>query len=71
MLSGFTERFTKEIKALAPQDMKENVKVIDAPKGKNSVWIGGKILSTRPGFKWVTKDEYNESGISIIHKDCF
>ena len=50
LLSGGTtmfqggERMTKELTALAPSTMK--IKVVAPPERKNSVWIGGSILSS-------------------------
>ena len=73
MFSGFPERLTKEIKNLAPEKMKNNVKVIAVPERKYSVWNGGSILSSISTFgsMWITRDEYNESGASIVHRKCF
>ena len=73
MFSGLPERLTKEVKNLAPESMKNNVKVIAVPERKYSVWIGGSILSSISTFgcMWITRDEYNESGASIVHRKCF
>ena len=73
MFSGLPERLTKDVKALAPESMKNNVKVIAVPERKYSVWIGGSILSSISTFgsMWITKDEYQESGTSIVHRKCF
>jgi actin-related protein len=61
----------KEIVALAPSSMK--VKVVAPPERKYSVWIGGSILASLSTFQqmWVTKQDYDESGPSIIHRKCF
>ena len=63
MYNGLPERLTKEIKALAPESMKEEVKVIASPERKFAVWIGGSILSSISTFEsmWITKTEYEES----------
>eukprot|EP01084_Bolivina_argentea_P274233 467366_1 len=49
-----------------------NLKVIDPPDRKYSVWIGGSILANRSMFeeKWITKAEYDEFGSEIVHKKC-
>ena len=62
-----------EIKALAPESMKEEVKVIASPERKFAVWIGGSILSSISTFEsmWITKTEYEESGATIVHRKCF
>jgi actin-related protein len=72
MLKGLPERLTKEIKDLAIKSMKEEIKVIASPERKLSVWIGGSILSSISTFEasWITKIEYEESGVGIIHRKC-
>ena len=45
MFRGFPDRLTKDVRALVPEKMKDEVKVIAIPERKNSVWIGGAILS--------------------------
>jgi actin-related protein len=68
MLPGLSERLEKDIKELAPTG--SDVKVIAADHRKNSVWIGGSILASLATFQdmWVTKEQYNEQGPSVIHK---
>jgi len=70
MYDGIPQRIQKEIKSLAPDSMK--IKIIAPPERKYSVWIGGSILSSLSTFEemWITKDEYNESGPSIVHRKC-
>ena len=43
-LSG-PKRLTEEIKALVPESMEEEAKVIASPEKKFTVWIGETILS--------------------------
>ena len=71
MFAGIGERMDKEIVALAPPTMK--VKVVAPPERKYSVWIGGSILSSISTFScmWITKEEYQEAGPSIVHRKCF
>ena len=73
MFNGLPERLTKEIKHLAPESMKEEIRVVASPERKFSVWNGGSILSEISTFEscWITKTEYEESGICIIHRKCF
>jgi len=70
MFTGIPERLEKEMKALAPQNM--DIKVIAPPERKYSVWIGGSILASLSTFEemWVTKEEYDESGPTIVHRKC-
>jgi len=71
MFQGIGERMTKELTALAPSTMK--IKVVAPPERKYSVWIGGSILSSLSTFQqmWISKQEYDESGPTIVHRKCF
>ena len=68
---GLADRMEKEISALAPPTMK--IKVIAPPERKYSSWIGGSILASLSTFQqmWISKQEYDESGPSIVHQKCF
>merc|ERR1712226_288112 len=71
MFPGIVDRMAKEITALVPAGQK--VKVIAPPERKYSVWIGGSILSSLSTFQqmWISKQEYEEHGPSIVHRKCF
>ena len=71
MFPGLADRVHKEMTAMAPSSMK--VKVIAPPERKYSVWIGGSILASLSTFQnmWVSKQEYDECGPSIVHRKCF
>jgi len=71
MFEGIADRMTKEITALAPASMK--IKIVAPPERKYSVWIGGSILASLSTFQsmWISKQEYDESGPSIVHRKCF
>ena len=71
LCSGIADRMQKEITALAPPTMK--IKIIAPPERKYSVWIGGSILASLSTFQqmWISKQEYDESGPSIVHRKCF
>jgi actin-related protein len=67
MYPGIAERMEKELKALVPAAMQ--VSITAPPERKYSVWIGGSIwasLSTSAEM-WITKEEYDVTGPSIIH----
>ncbi|KAF6094646.1 hypothetical protein HJG60_011760 [Phyllostomus discolor] len=68
---SFTTTAEREITALAPSTMK--IKIIAPPERKYSVWIGGSILASLSTFQqmWISKQEYDESGPSIVHRKCF
>jgi actin beta/gamma 1 len=71
MFPGMADRMQKELTALAPATMK--IKIIAPPERKYSVWIGGSILASLSTFQqmWISKEEYDESGPSIVHRKCF
>ena len=71
MYEFLQERLNKEITALVHEGVK--VKIIAPVERKFSIWIGGSVLSTLATFQasWITMEEYNESGVSIVHRKCF
>jgi actin-related protein len=71
LLPGFVERLTKEMTALVSPE--QRIRIVAVPERKFAAWIGGSILASLSTFErmWITKQEYNESGPSIIHRNCF
>jgi actin beta/gamma 1 len=71
MFPGIADRLQKEITALAPPAMK--IKIIAPPERKLTVWIGGSMLASLSQFQqmWISKQEYDDFGPSIVHKKCF
>ncbi|CAF4370240.1 unnamed protein product [Didymodactylos carnosus] len=71
MFPGLADRMQKEMTMLVPATMK--TRVIAPPERKYAVWIGGSILSSLATFQsmWISKQEYDESGSSIVHRKCF
>lgn len=70
MYKGIEQRMTKELIALAPTAMK--IKVVAPSERKYSVWIGGSILASLHTFEsmWITKEEYEDAGPTIVHRKC-
>lgn len=70
LFPGFAERLQRELQALSPSTM--CVKVLAPPERKYSAWIGGSILASLSTFQsmWITREEYEESGPSIVHRKC-
>ena len=62
MFPNIDVRLWMELMALAPASIK--VMLVAPPERKNSVWIGGSILSSLSTFQemWISKEEYDESG---------
>eukprot|EP01120_Amphizonella_sp_Union-15-10_P000719 TRINITY_DN1074_c0_g1_i1.p1 TRINITY_DN1074_c0_g1~~TRINITY_DN1074_c0_g1_i1.p1 ORF type:complete len:275 (+),score=42.17 TRINITY_DN1074_c0_g1_i1:22-825(+) len=71
MFPGLSERLEKELKLTVPLGGK--VKTVAPPERLYSTWIGGSILSSLSTFQqlWLSKEEYDESGPSIVHRKCF
>lgn len=66
LLPGFDKRLQKEMAALSgPQ-----VRVIAPPEREHLAWLGGSDIASLGHFqqKWVTKEEYDESGPAIVHR---
>ena len=71
LLNGFDQRMIQEVQRLAPASAQ--TKVIAPPERGYSSWIGGSILVSMSTFEdmWITKDEYKETGSSIVFRKCF
>ncbi|XP_070580864.1 actin-1-like [Ptychodera flava] len=71
MYPGIADRMQKEMTSLAPGSMK--IRIVAPPERKYSVWIGGSILASLTTFQrlWISKQEYDECGPSIVHRKCF
>ncbi|XP_004645493.2 actin, cytoplasmic 1-like [Octodon degus] len=71
MYPGIADRMQKEITALAPSTMK--ITIVAPPERKYFVWICGSLLALLSTFQqiWTSKQEYDESGPSIVHRKCF
>jgi actin-related protein len=70
MFEGIGERLHKEIENRAPKSI--NVKVIASPDRRFAVWRGGSTLTSLTTFAsmWITKEDYDEHGTSIVHRKC-
>ncbi|KAI8882079.1 actin-2 [Backusella circina FSU 941] len=71
MFPGIADRMHKEMVSLSPSSAK--IKISAPPERKFSVWIGGSILASLSTFQqmWISKQEYDESGPTIVHRKCF
>ncbi|VDK45907.1 unnamed protein product [Taenia asiatica] len=71
MHPGFVKRFIKDFTSLAPATTK--IKVSAHSERNYFTWIGGSILASLSSFErmCITKQEYDESGLDIVHRKCF
>lgn len=73
-IKGFYEWLNKDLPMIAPQSLK--VKVINANgsggERRYSTWMGGSILASLGSFQqmWMSKQEYEEHGSSIVERKC-
>ena len=72
MFPGFGDRLQKELSAMERSSSRKFV-VITPPDRQYSGWHGGSILASLPAFKemFITKQEYDESGPSVVHMKCY
>lgn len=70
LYKNLPDRLELELDKLAPQP--NMAKVVATPDRYYSVWTGGSTLSSLATFEanWITKDEYEESGVDIVHRKC-
>ncbi|XP_049294730.1 actin-3-like [Anopheles funestus] len=69
-LNGFAERLQQELTTLVPSGYR--CKVVTAQHPNLTVWAGGCMVAQSPLFQqsWITKKEYEEHGVEIIHRKC-
>jgi len=71
LFPGFGARIEKELTKLAPPDF--SVRIFISPDRINYAWIGGSIVTSHQIFQqlWVSKEEYDESGPSIMTRKTY
>ena len=71
MTPGIGDRIHWELAARAPRHMR--IRVITPPERLTTVWIGGSILAGVSTFRqtWISKQEYEEFGPTIVHQKCY
>jgi actin beta/gamma 1 len=64
---------TKEMNKEKKDEDEEGEKKIKSYDIKYAVWQGGAVASKLDSFKsnWITKEEYEEYGATILHRKCF
>lgn len=71
MFDRLAKRLEKEILLKVPHAAEINV--VAPRERKFASWIGGSILASSTAVQemWISKDEYEEFGSSIVHRKCF
>ena len=70
MYDGIADRLKNEITAQLPAGAE--VRIIASADRKYAVWKGASTLASLSTFEssWITKDDYEEHGASIVHRKC-
>lgn len=71
MCPGFSRRLEKALEQSG--QCLPRLNVIAPPNRNVSAWIGGAVLAGLSTFHdmWITKQEYEDVGLSIVHRDYF
>ncbi|XP_006012246.1 uncharacterized protein LOC102352921 [Latimeria chalumnae] len=71
LFPGLEQRMHKELAKMVPAN--SHMKISAPPDRKDSVWMGGSILSSLSAFHmlWITALEFKEVGPNIVHRKCF
>ena len=70
LYENLPERLEMEIDNMCPQP---NLAKVIAPQDRYfSVWVGGSTLSSLSTFEaqWITKEDFDECGVEIVHRKC-
>jgi len=73
LLNGFTDRLNRDLTSKTPPSMRLKLIYSSVTSERRfSSWIGGSILASLGSFqqKWISKQEYEESGKSCVEKKC-
>merc|ERR1711957_838369 len=70
MYEGIADRLKSELTALAPPS--SEIRIVASPDRKYAVWKGASTLASLSTFQasWISKEEYEEHGASIVHRKC-
>ncbi|TRY87736.1 hypothetical protein DNTS_031803 [Danionella cerebrum] len=74
LLPGLPQRLHRELSLLSPVDQLSCVRVKNVPDPFFSVWQGGAALAshlTPMDEVWISAQEFQEYGPSILHRKCF
>ena len=73
LFQGLKERLERDVQAAAPAAVKVKLLASTSTQERRfGVWLGGSILSSLGSFQqlWISKKEYEEHGVNVVHKRC-
>lgn len=70
MYDGIADRLKSELTQRAPSGAE--IRIVAAADRKFAVWKGGSTLASLSTFtsSWVSREDYEEHGASVIHRKC-
>lgn len=70
MYEGIADRLKSELVERAPSGAE--IRIVAAADRKYAVWKGGSTLASLSTFSssWVTREDYDEHGASVVHRKC-
>ncbi|CAE7662657.1 ACTI, partial [Symbiodinium microadriaticum] len=71
MFPGFSERLSKELRALAPVAAQCDIRVLKSRDQISAVWTGGQVFASLREMQeelWMSIDDYDEYGASLMHE---
>jgi actin beta/gamma 1 len=70
LFDKFDERVQREVAALAPKGT--TTRAVAFPDRQYAAWVGGSVMGAMSTFPcmWVSKNEYDDYGASIVHRKC-
>ena len=74
IFTGFSARLKSEMRKLAPSSFTaRSFGMCQLDDRINNVWVGGSIIASLSTFQgmWISKEEYDEYGPTIIHTKCY
>jgi len=70
MFPGFSERLAKELKSYAPLAAQSDIRVLKSKDQTTAVWSGGQVFASLRQIQeetWMTIEDYDEYGASLMH----
>jgi len=75
LIPNIQKRVTNELKNILQTNNNFNIdpNVFTTPECEYASWLGGSIITSLDSFNqmWITKQEYDDFGPSIVHNKCF
>ncbi|CAE7903260.1 unnamed protein product [Symbiodinium sp. KB8] len=73
LIPGIGRRLLAEGRQVLPDDVCSKVRIEAPPGRENMAWVGASIIGSLSTFPLmsISRSDYEESGVSVVHKKCF